>query len=74
MPLVRADGTFQVAGTYRIEAGPVSINPAPPAAFSGTLNGGTLMLTVTPSDPSLQPASYALQLTTASGKCTVPCV
>src|SRR5438874_13577930 len=74
MPLVRADGTFQVAGTYRIEAGPISINPAPPATFSGTLNGGMLMLTVTPGDPSLQPASYSLQLTTASGKCTVPCV
>lgn len=28
-PAIRADGTFQVSGTFRIEAGPVSINPAP---------------------------------------------
>src|SRR6476661_6620694 len=30
-PVVRADGTFEVNGTYRIEVGPISINPAPPA-------------------------------------------
>src|SRR5215510_14232438 len=35
VPTARADGTFQVDGTYRIEAGPISINPAPPATFSG---------------------------------------
>ncbi len=73
-PVVRADGTFEVNGTYRIEAGPVSINPAPPAMFSGVLRGHTLTLSVTPSDPSLRPASYVLQLTNASGKCAVPCV
>jgi len=73
-PVVRADGTFTVTGTYRIEAGPVSITPAPPATFSGVLTGDTLTLTVTPSDPSLTTGSYVLQLTTASGKCTVPCV
>ena len=73
-PAVRADGTFEVSGTYRIEAGPVGINPAPPAMFSGVLRDRTLTLSVTPSDPSLQPASYVLQLTNASAKCTVPCV
>jgi hypothetical protein len=73
-PSVRADGTFEVSGTYRIEAGPVSINPAPPAIFSGVLRGQTLTLSVTPSDPSLRPASYVLQLTNASGKCAVPCL
>jgi hypothetical protein len=73
-PVVRADGTFEIAGTYRIEAGPVSINPAPPATFSGVLRGQTLTLSVTPSDPSLRPASYVLLFTSASGKCTVPCV
>lgn len=73
-PNVRVDGTFDVSGTYRIEAGPISINPAPPAMFSGVLKEQTLTLKVTPSDPSLRPASYVLRLTTASGKCAVPCV
>jgi hypothetical protein len=73
-PVIQADGTFEVTGTYRIEAGPISINPAPPATFSGILRGQTLTLSVTPSDPSLRPASYALQLTNGSGKCAVPCV
>jgi hypothetical protein len=73
-PVVRADGTLKVDGTYRIAAGPVSINPAPPAMFSGVLRGQTSTLSVAPSDPSLRPASYVLQLTNASGKCAVPCV
>jgi hypothetical protein len=74
LPAVRADGTFAVEGTYRIEAGPVSITPAPPATFSGTVRGQTLILNVTPSESSLRPASYALQVTSASGKCAVPCL
>jgi hypothetical protein len=73
-PVVHSDGTFEVDGTYRIEVGPISINPAPPAMFSGVLKGQTLTLSVTPSDPSLQPASYVLQLTNGTGKCVVPCV
>ena len=73
-PVVHADGTFEVNGTYRIEVGPITISPAPPAMFSGVLRGQTLTLSVTPSDPSLRPASYVLQLTNASGKCAVPCV
>ncbi|HEV3063292.1 MAG TPA: hypothetical protein VGY48_33915 [Vicinamibacterales bacterium] len=74
LPAVRSDGTFEVNGTYRIEVGPVSINPAPPAMFSGVLAGQTLTLSVTPSDPSLRPASYVLQLTNDTRKCAVPCV
>jgi hypothetical protein len=73
-PVLRGDGTFEVAGTYRIEAGPVSIDPAPPAMFSGVLVGGTLTLTVRPSDPSLKTGSYALRITNSTEKCTVPCV
>jgi len=42
--------------------------------FSGVLSGQTLTLRVAPSDPSLRPASYALQLTNGTGKCSVPCV
>ena len=73
-PDVHADGTFAVSGTYRIEVGPISINPAPTATFSGALSGQTLTLSVAPSDPSLRPASYVLQLTNGTGKCSVPCV
>ncbi len=73
-PVVRSDGKFEIDGTYRIEAGPIGINPAPPAKFSGTWNGEKLTLTVTPSDPSIRAASYVLQLSNGSGRCTVPCV
>ena len=71
-PIVRADGTFDVDGTYRIEVGPISIEPAPPAHFSGVVTGSRLILTVMPSG-SLPPASYAVTPTTA-GTCPVPCV
>jgi hypothetical protein len=73
-PAVRADGTFAVDGTYRIEAGPISINPAPPARFSGVVTGTTLTLTVSPSETSLGPASYTVRLTDSSARCTVPCL
>jgi len=73
-PLVREDGTFDVEGTYRIEAGPVGIEPAPPAAFSGTVKGHTLTLAVTPSDPSIGRGSYVLQWTSAAGGCAVRCL
>lgn len=72
-PTLASDGTFQIEGTYRIEAGPVSINPPPPALFSGVLKSQTLTLTVTPSDPSLQPATYVLQPTSGPAKCGVAC-
>jgi hypothetical protein len=71
-PIVRADGTFDVDGTYRIEAGPISINPAPAAHFFGSVAGSRLMLNVIPS-ASLPPASYSLTPTSA-GTCAVPCV
>jgi len=74
LPIVPADGRFEIPGTYRIEAGPISINPPPTAIFSGVLSGRTLTLRVTPSDPSLRPASYVMQLTNTSGKCAVPCL
>lgn len=71
-PTVRSDGTFDVDGTYRIEAGPVSIDPAPPAHFAGTLTGSNLTLNVVPSNGS-PPASYSMS-TAAPGTCSVPCV
>lgn len=58
---IRADGTFDVDGTYRIEVGPVSPDPAPPAHYSGTLRNSTLTLTVTPSVSTIPPATYRLQ-------------
>jgi hypothetical protein len=69
-PTVRADGTFDVDGTYRIEAGPISIDPAPPAHFWGSLTGSRLILNVMPSG-SLPPASYAMTPTTG-GTCPIP--
>ncbi len=73
-PVIHADGMFEVSGTYRVEVGPIRIDPAPPAIFSGIVKGQTLLITVTPSDRSVVPASYVLHLTNASGKCAVPCL
>ena len=69
---VRADGTFDVDGTYRLEVGPVSVDPAPLAHFSGSVTGSRLVLNVMPSG-SLLPASYSMTPTTA-GTCPIPCV
>src|ERR1700737_4438037 len=63
-PTIRADGTFDVDGTYRIEVGPISIDPAPPAHFSGSVTGSRLILNVMPSG-SLPPASYSMTPTIA---------
>src|SRR5436305_1982995 len=71
-PIVRGDGTFDVDGTYRIEVGPISIAPAPPAHFSGAITGSQLRLTVTPSG-TLSTASFFMTKTT-SGTCVVPCL
>jgi hypothetical protein len=71
-PILRADGTFDVDGTYRIEAGPISIEPAPPAHFSGVVSGSRLTLRVAPSG-SLPLASYSMSLT-AAGTCPIPCL
>jgi hypothetical protein len=60
-PTTLASGTFEVEGTYRMEVGPVSVDPPPPAHFSGSVNGKILTLTVVPSKD--QPtASYSLHL------------
>ena len=71
-PIIRADGTFDVDGTYRIEVGPISIEPAPPAHFSGVVLGSRVTLNVMPSG-SLPAAVYSMTPTTA-GTCPIPCV
>jgi hypothetical protein len=71
-PVIGVDGGFDLDGTYRIEAGPVSLDPPPPAHFSGSVTGSFLLLKVVPSDP-LPAASYTLRPSTA-GTCLVPCV
>jgi hypothetical protein len=71
-PTLSTDGSFEVDGTYRIEVGPISIQPAPPAHFSGSLTDGRLLLTVTPTAP-LTPASYTMTLS-GTGTCSVPCL
>src|SRR5207245_6451825 len=70
-PALRGDGTFEIDGTYRVEVGPASANPAPPAHFSGALSGSRLTLTVAPEGDA--PASYSMTMTTP-GTCGVPCV
>jgi hypothetical protein len=72
-PTVGSDGTFDVDGTYRIEVGPIGIDPAPPAHFLGVEAGDTLYLTVVPTAAGLVAASYSLKRTTA-GACSVPCL
>lgn len=72
-PVLQSNGTFEIDGTYRIEAGPIGIDPAPPAHFSGTQIGPTLVLTVVPTASGLLPATYTMSPTSA-GTCTVPCV
>lgn len=72
-PTVRADGTFDVDGTYRVEAGPISIEPPPPAHFSGSVTASRLTLRVVPTADSLPPASYSMAPASA-GTCTVPCL
>jgi hypothetical protein len=72
-PKLRSDGSFDVDGTYRIEAGPVSIQPAPPAHFSGVVSGSSVTLKVVPTADALLPASYSMTLT-GTGTCPVPCV
>lgn len=72
-PIIRADGTFDVDGTYRIEVGPISIDPAPPAHFSGSVGGSRLILNVVPGAASPPPASYSMTPTSA-GTCPIPCV
>src|SRR5215831_15907454 len=71
-PTIRDDGTFDVDGTYRVEVGPVSTDPPPPAHFSGSISGSTLTLTVTPSG-SIPGATYTMQAD-AAATCGIRCV
>lgn len=71
-PIVRVDGTFDVDGTYRIEVGPVSIDPAPSAHFSGLVTDSRLILNVAPSG-SLPSATYSMTPTSA-GTCSLQCL
>jgi hypothetical protein len=78
VPVVGADGTFAVDGTYRVEVGPVSTDQAPAATFSGVIKGQTLTLTVTLRDSSGRPApnslQFMLQFSSTSGRCATACV
>jgi hypothetical protein len=72
-PTIRDDGTFDVDGTYRVEIGPVTIEPAPPAHFSGSLVGSVLTVTVVPSN-GLPTVTYSLGPSSTNGSCGVACV
>jgi DNA-binding transcriptional MerR regulator len=62
LPEIRDDGSFDVDGTYRIEAGPVSIDPPPPAHYSGVLTNTTLTLRVQPSNPSVPANTFVFHM------------
>ena len=70
-PDIRNDGTFDVEGTYRIEVGPVSADPAPSAHYSGSLTNTTLTLNVAPSLSTIPPATYRLH-SDPGGACPGP--
>ena len=72
-PSVRADGSFDVDGTYRIEVGPIGIDPAPAAHFSGTVTGSVLRLTVVPTARGLAAATYTLT-PSPTALCAVLCL
>lgn len=72
-PEIHSDGTFDVMGTYRIEAGPVRTDPPPPARFSGSLTNTTLTLTVTPSSTTMAPATFRLHQDPGAS-CPHPCL
>jgi hypothetical protein len=74
-PSIGRDGTFEVQGTYRVEVGPIGVEPPPPATFSGLLTDRSLTLTVTPRDPRVPPATYVLRLTSEGAeRCAVLCL
>jgi hypothetical protein len=71
-PTLRADGSFDVDGTYRVETA-VNSNPAPPAHFSGTVSAATLTLTIVPSGASsLGPFSLQSSASTCPVACLTP--
>lgn len=72
-PDVRDDGTFEVEGTFRFEAGPVSNDPPPPAHYSGVLTNTTLTLTVTPTGPAAQRTTFRLH-PDPNGSCGPACL
>ena len=47
---VDANGSFDVAGSYRLRAYPIAIGPTLPARFVGHLDGTTLAVSVTVDD------------------------
>jgi len=61
-PVTLVNGTFEVDGTYRVEAGPVRIDPPPPAHYSGSIDGSVLTLKVVPSKDSGAPLPMTFTL------------
>lgn len=72
-PDVSDAGTFEVEGTFRIEAGPVSNDSPPPAHYSGVLTNATLTLTVMPTAPSAQRTTFRLH-PDPNGRCGPACL
>ena len=47
---VGADGRFDVAGSYTLRAYPITVGPAVPARFTGTIDGDRVVVTATIDD------------------------
>ena len=70
-PVVHADGTFVVDGTYRFEGGPSSDATPPAARFTGTVSGESLTLIIQQGSAAPVTLSFAQG---GAGNCPRLCV
>lgn len=68
-----ADGTFEITGTYNVDAFPVDRGIIHPARFAGRISGKTMTLSVTLTDDGrvLGPVSLVLGKEPVMGPCPI---
>lgn len=68
-----ASGRFDVAGTYNVDAYPISRGITHPARFTGVIAGTTMILTVTLSDTTRQlgPVTLTYDVEPRMGPCPI---
>ena len=71
--LVGVDGSFEVTGTYNVDAFPIDRGIIHPARFTGRVSGNTMTLTVTLTDDGrvLGPVSLVLGKEPVMGPCPI---
>src|SRR5262249_43637043 len=72
-PTLRADGSFEIDGTYRIEVAPVGTTPAPPARFIGLATSFSVTIARSPTARGMPPGTYTTS-PPPTGPCSLPCV